>query len=522
MLAKVHRLVVQTIRRAIPLAIMPTIILLTISRDQGVLSAHIGPAHSHFAIQPHDTGTQVDTPEVADVRSAADEGYEWPQVQRDAQRTGHSPETLGANLEVAWTHPFQPEKVHPQVQAIVYQGSVFVGTEMGTMYSLNAQVGTEQWAYDVGAPILNSVAAGDGRVYFGAMDGAIYALDASNGTLDWRSELDWRLGFSTAPVLADNKVMIGGRNGVFYALDPQTGVTVWEHDVGSPVLQTAAWDDGRAYFGAMDMRVYAINTNDGSLSWRTDVLDGMAYKDYWPVIHDGAVVVRPMGMGELDPGFPFVFGSSEDWDWLMTHGPAIAAGNLASVADAIAAQDAVLAAYEAHPEDFELSLHILDSDTGLRAAVVPHWGIQTMNGATTPPCVDRDGLLVIPTHLARSGWGRVNLTTGRINDILYDHYDSHGGPMEPGDTPAGMGNPDENLNVTCTANAVIAMHTEEYNANYTGVFDQDERRWYRLGPGHTNREMSTNTQGGGGNPASVALGFVYHISYHELIARLSE
>jgi len=87
---------------------------------------------------------------------------DWLQVQRDPQRTGYTPETLGTTFKVAWTYPFQPEKVYPQTQAIVYSGKVFVGTEMGNLYAVDAKSGTKAWTFKAGGPILNSVAAGDG------------------------------------------------------------------------------------------------------------------------------------------------------------------------------------------------------------------------------------------------------------------------------------------------------------------------------------------------------------------------
>jgi hypothetical protein len=66
------------------------------------------------------------------------------------------------------------------------------------------------------------------------------------------------------------------------------------------------------------------------------------------------------------------------------------------------------------------------------------------------------------------------------------------------------------------------MHTMEDNANYTGAFNLDTRRWTHIGTGWTNGQMSSNTQGGGGNPASISNGIVYHISYHELVARSTQ
>ncbi len=54
---------------------------------------------------------------------------DWAQVQKDPQRTGFTSETVVTNFTPVWTHPFQPERVHHIVQAIVYSGSVYVGTE---------------------------------------------------------------------------------------------------------------------------------------------------------------------------------------------------------------------------------------------------------------------------------------------------------------------------------------------------------------------------------------------------------
>jgi len=376
---------------------------------------------------------------------------DWPQVQRDPQRTGYSPETLGTNIQVAWTHRFWPEKVYPQVQAIVYQGRVFVGTEMGNMYAFDAKTGTQLWKFTAGGSILASVAAGNYRVFFGAMDGAIYALDANTGALVWKSNLLGRHGFSTAPVLADNKVMLGGRNGVFYALDPNDGRTLWQYDVGTPILQTAASNNGRVFFGAMNMYVYAINTTDGTLAWKSEKVDGMAFKDYWPVVYQGKVLVRAMAKGK--------------------------------------------------------NFYAFDEDTGAETITLPEgaqYGGLTMHGATTPPAVDRDGYLIVPVAQPDGGdscWGRLDLATQAIVDHL-----------------GGCGNPDENENVSTAYNLIICLHTNEgIMAAPSGAYDLDNRRWISMP--FVNRQPWQNTQGGGGNPASIADGMFYHIGMNYLVAR---
>ena len=89
-------------------------------------------------------------------------------------------------------------------------------------------------------------------------------------------------------------------------------------------------------------------------------------------------------------------------------------------------------------------------------------------------------------------------------------------------TGAGFGNEDENMNLTCSGNLILAMHTEEDNAQYTGAFNLDNHTWIPINAGHTNRQMSTNTQGGGGNPASISNGMIYHITWYELVARTTQ
>ena len=411
---------------------------------------------------------------------------EWPQVQGNPQRTGLSDETLGTNFKVKWTHPFQPEKIYPQVQGIVHQGKIFVGTEMGNLYALDAATGAQAWKFVAGSPILSSVAAADGKVFLAALDGSVYAINVSNGTLAWKIKIASRLGFSTSPVLADGKLMLGGRNGVFYAFDPATGAKQWEYKAGAALLQTAAANNGRVFFGAMDMQVYALNTATGLLAWKSQKLPQMAFKDYWPVVHQGKVIIRPMGSGAL---------ASKD------------------MSDA--SQTAALAAYDANPgKAAPRSLFVLDEASGQELPAVIHWDTNTMNGAAAPPCVDKDGNLIVAAPATgesyRTGWGRLNLATRKITSLLEDG------------TSAGKGNQDENLALTCSQNLVVVMHTQEYNAHFTGAFNFANNKWIAIEAGHVNNRMSNNTQGGGASPASIANGIIYHITWHELVARSTQ
>lgn len=403
--------------------------------------------------------------------------HNWHQVQNNPQHTGFSNEILGSNVNTAsWVHAFQPEKIYPQVQAIIYCGNVYVGTEMGNIYAFDAVTGEQRWKYTVGSPILSSVAASDNNIYFGSLDGNVYALKVDttnpNGELVWKSDLPLkqRYGFSASPVIADGKVMLGREDGMFYAFDlqedpaaPGVGKVLWSYPVNAAIYQTAAYNNGKVYFGAMDMHVYALNTNNGSSSWKSEELPGMAFKDYWPVITKGYVFIRSMNTGT--------------------------------------------------------NFFALSESNGQQTLTLPQSSGNTMNGTTTPPSIDRNGALVIPQTIPRptgaacgssnSGWGTYDIDTQQISSLLIDDRD----------ICAGNGNNDETFNVSSAQNVILALHTMEQGASYTGVYNQDTRQWTIVLPKHTNAQMRPSTLGGGGNPPSISNGFYYHISAHNLIAR---
>ena len=137
-------------------------------------------------------------------------------------------------------------------------------------------------------------------------------------------------------------------------------------------------------------------------------------------------------------------------------------------------QEKMIAAFEKNPDS--KNLFVLDKKTGREAMVVPHWVTCTMNGATTPPCVDGDGLLVIPVtlHDWRGGWGRLDLQKRRVVEVLCEDKVNQQGYK------AGTGNGDENMNASAAGRLFFNWHTEEGNAQYSGTWHLDRRQWTQL------------------------------------------
>jgi hypothetical protein len=86
---------------------------------------------------------------------------------------------------------------------------------------------------------------------------------------------------------------------------------------------------------------------------------------------------------------------------------------------------------------------------------------------------------------------------------------------------AGTGNSDENMNVSAAGRLIFNWHTEEGNAQYSGIWHLDRRQWVHLAPIHVDRFFISNTQGGGGNPPVVADGMIFHTSWNTLNARIA-
>lgn len=400
---------------------------------------------------------------------------DWPQLQKDPQRTGHSLENITSSISNSWAVGFATtfaparERLHPQVQPVVASGKVFIGTEMGTFYALSATSGAKAWQYPptgqprVG-PIIGTGGAENGKVFFGSLDGNVYALNIADGSLAWKFNAGAGKGFSSSVLLAESKVFLPTRSGIYYALNQTDGTVAWQKNIGTPIFMSSAYNNGKIYFGAMNMRVYALSSANGTIAWQSNPVPGTAFKDYWPVVHKGYVFIRPFRV----EGGTVTASQSDISTWSL----------------------------------FALA----ESDGAFN--FFPHAIGITMNGTTCPPPVDRDGYLIIPWE---SDWKRLNVDTKQIAATW----------VRP-----GVVNPDENMCASTAGNYAILMHTMEANAQFTGVWNLSTNATTGLGKYQADRAcgdlsgcFESNTQGGGTSPAAISNGYIYHNAQNTLNAR---
>lgn len=70
------------------------------------------------------------------------------------------------------------------------------------------------------------------------------------------------------PVISQDLIFLPSNNNNMYALDTSNGQVVWSYSTNGPLVNTAAYDDGKVFFGSTDNYVYALNASNGNLIWR--------------------------------------------------------------------------------------------------------------------------------------------------------------------------------------------------------------------------------------------------------------
>lgn len=243
---------------------------------------------------------------------------DWPQVQKDANHSGYVPQTVlppTSATAVIWKRE-RPFPVSSRVQPIIAQNLVFLPSNNKNLYALSTVDGHTVWNYPTGGALVNSAAYDNGKVYIGSTDGYVYAVNL-DGTLAWRfktglqADGTYKIGsvVKTAPVAAENKIFMGASDGCMYALnenptnpnDPDT-IQAWKHCINAPIYDSAAYDNGKVYFGGMDSVGYALNASNGFEVWHINI-PGQGFRDRWTVAGNGQVFFTPMLYG---PRTPFI------------------------------------------------------------------------------------------------------------------------------------------------------------------------------------------------------------------------
>jgi polyvinyl alcohol dehydrogenase (cytochrome) len=265
-------------------------------------------------------------------------------------------------LKLKWAFGF-PGGTSAYAQPTVFAGRIFVGSDTGYVYSLDAATGCVYWSYRTQAGVRNAMTIGplkaNGRsrlaVFFGDLKATTYAIDAHSGQELWKTRIEEHFAtrVTAAPALYRGRLYVPisawegfqarvldypccTAVGSVSALDANSGRLIWKTysiaerphptrknsrgvqqwaPAGVPIWNTPTVDPKRhvIYVGTGDASTYpAPATSDAILA-----LDMNTGKTRWSkqIYRNDSFIVGCMGSGFTD-NCPKVVGP--DWDIPMS------------------------------------------------------------------------------------------------------------------------------------------------------------------------------------------------------------
>lgn len=194
------------------------------------------------------------------------------------QRTA---EAIAADTgETLWSVTTEYESTSAASSTTVADGIVVIGSgagefssdRTGYVHAFDANTGEEIWTVeDPDDWVRASPTVYDGTVFVGADDGTIYAIDLQTGDLEWTDETDG--GILASPTVADRTVYFGNDSVRLYALDAATGERQWSLDRDHRIFESDPTVVDGTIYAAMGTDVYAVaaGTTDSSSGTRVQL-----------------------------------------------------------------------------------------------------------------------------------------------------------------------------------------------------------------------------------------------------------
>ncbi len=216
--------------------------------------------------------------------------------------------SVADQLKVVWAHRMLDFKTHLRGrpitwqgtgwtgQAVLYGGTVFIGSVGQNMYALDARSGEVRWRLRGGRMFKSSVCCFENRLYLGNTDNHLRCIDASTGEVVWATNMG--ADCDSSPCVVDGRLYICGESGHARCLDPRTGRVHWETELGGTgrgtrpgsngVESSPAVVDGKLYAASYDGFLHCLDSQTGRHLWKVSTGDDT---DVSPVVSGDFVYV---------------------------------------------------------------------------------------------------------------------------------------------------------------------------------------------------------------------------------------
>ncbi len=145
-------------------------------------------------------------------------GIDFANSRFQPAATGGLTAQNAGDLQLKWSFAY-PNAIQARSQPTIAGDTVFVGSQSGTVYALDAKRGCIRWTFRASAEVRTPIIianwqAGDRnaapRAYFGVILARAYAVDARSGELLWMTKVDEHPNatITGAPVLVDDELFV--------------------------------------------------------------------------------------------------------------------------------------------------------------------------------------------------------------------------------------------------------------------------------------------------------------------------
>lgn len=146
--------------------------------------------------------------------------------------------------------------------------------------ALDVKTGSEKWRYPAEANNKISFYAApaltpdDKQLIVGGYDHVLYSINPQNGQENWKFS-ESKYNYVATPLITNDRIYAPTSGKALYALDLQ-GNKLWDFSAEGAIWATPVLDEACncLYVPSMDHHIYALNTQDGSLVWKTNLLEG--------------------------------------------------------------------------------------------------------------------------------------------------------------------------------------------------------------------------------------------------------
>ncbi|MDA8752602.1 PQQ-binding-like beta-propeller repeat protein, partial [Halieaceae bacterium] len=187
-------------------------------------------------------------------------GVELTKTRFQPAESGGLDAADSGKLKLKWAFAF-PNAIQARSQPAVAGGTVFVGSQSGRVYALDAKTGCVRWIFRASAEVRTAIVvspwdAGDTKakpsIYFGDILARAYSVDAQTGKLNWSTRVDDHPNatITGSPTLVGDQLFVPVSSlEVVSAANPEYACCTFR---GSMV---------------------ALNANDGAMQWQSYTIE---------------------------------------------------------------------------------------------------------------------------------------------------------------------------------------------------------------------------------------------------------